>query len=292
MDGRTRSRSRARTRRDPDQSRIESVHALRCRARARLTARRTHVNSMQCATYPKIFGVGIRARIRSSSSTVTRLMPFLRQDSSTALTTIPRTNAGIFFMRAVAASSHAIVVGDSRPYSIAGAAGRFSRLLEAGDVPASPKRPTGRRACGARSEGETRELPRDVGAERIFGHQIAGHPVGPGAAAPAVAVHLALPASPAERGAAANVGEQLRGRPEVRETRAAKGPREDREVGARRDIAVRPYPHVVRPRRAPAGPSGVGPDRGQTGPRGRCRADSASVGTGSVSLRLHSPERS
>ena len=30
-------------------------------------------------TYPKIFGVGIRARIRSSSSTVTRSRPFLRQ---------------------------------------------------------------------------------------------------------------------------------------------------------------------------------------------------------------------
>ena len=42
----------------------------------------------------------------------------LAAGSSTALTTIPRTNAGIFFMRAAAASSHAIVVGDSRPYSI------------------------------------------------------------------------------------------------------------------------------------------------------------------------------
>ncbi len=39
---------------------------------------------------PKIFGVGIGARIRSSSST--------------APTTMPRTNAGIFFMRAAAVS--------------------------------------------------------------------------------------------------------------------------------------------------------------------------------------------
>ena len=55
-------------------------------------------------TYPKIFGVGIRARIFSNSSAVTRLMPFLRHESSTAFTTIPRTKAGIFFMRAAAAS--------------------------------------------------------------------------------------------------------------------------------------------------------------------------------------------
>src|SRR5438105_4134177 len=68
---------------------------------------------------PKIFGVGIRARIRSSSSTVTRSRPLLRQDSSTAFTTMPRTNTGIFFMRAAAASSHAIVTEDARPYSIA-----------------------------------------------------------------------------------------------------------------------------------------------------------------------------
>ena len=67
--------------------------------------------------YPKNFGVGIRARIRSSSSGVTRLMPFLRQVSSTALTTIPRTNAGILFMRSEAVSSHAIVAGESIPYS-------------------------------------------------------------------------------------------------------------------------------------------------------------------------------
>jgi hypothetical protein len=70
--------------------------------------------------YPKNFGVGIRARIRSSSSTVTRSSPLLRQDSSTALTTIPRTNAGIFFMRAAASSSQPMVAGDSGPYSIAG----------------------------------------------------------------------------------------------------------------------------------------------------------------------------
>jgi hypothetical protein len=47
-------------------------------------------------------------------------MPFLRHESSTAFTTIPRTKAGIFFMRAAAASSHAIVADDSRPYWIAG----------------------------------------------------------------------------------------------------------------------------------------------------------------------------
>ena len=67
--------------------------------------------------YPKNFGVGMRA-IASSSSTVTRPRPRLRQESSTALTTIPLTNAGILFMRSAAASSHAIVGGDSVPYWI------------------------------------------------------------------------------------------------------------------------------------------------------------------------------
>src|SRR5687768_9435397 len=75
---------------------------------------------------PKIFGVGIRARSFSSSSAVTRSMPFLRQESSTALTTIPRTNAGIFFIRSVAAASHAMVVGDSGPYWIAPVSGPFA----------------------------------------------------------------------------------------------------------------------------------------------------------------------
>ena len=45
---------------------------------------------VKSAIYPKTFGVGIRARIRSSSSTVTRLMPFRRHESSTARVTIPR----------------------------------------------------------------------------------------------------------------------------------------------------------------------------------------------------------
>src|SRR6476660_5241626 len=72
------------------------------------------------------------------------------------------------------------------------------------------------------------ELAGSVGAEGVLGHQVAGHPVGAGAASPAMAVHLALPASPAERRAAANVGEQFRGGPEVRETRAAKTPRKYR----------------------------------------------------------------
>ena len=58
-------------------------------------------------TYWKNFGVGIRARIRSSSSTVTRSRPLLRQDSSTALTTIPRTKAG---SSAYARRSHALVL--------------------------------------------------------------------------------------------------------------------------------------------------------------------------------------
>ena len=40
----------------------------------------------------------------------------------------------------------------------------------------------------------------------------------------------------------------------------AKRPREDREVGARRDIAVRPDPHVARTRGAAARATGVGPD--------------------------------
>ncbi len=43
----------------------------------------------------------------------------MRQDSSTAPTTMPRTNAGIFFMRSAAASSQAMVFGGSAPYSIA-----------------------------------------------------------------------------------------------------------------------------------------------------------------------------
>ena len=118
----------------------------------------------------------------------------MRQDSSTALTTIPRTNAGIFFMRAAAASSHAIVAGDSGPYLDRGAS----------------REPRDGRAAAEGEKGGPGERPGGVGAEGIFGHQIAGHPVGPGAAAPAVAVHLARPASPPERGAAANVGEQLR----------------------------------------------------------------------------------
>ena len=176
---------------------------------------------------------------------MTRSIPFLRQDSSTAPTTMPRTNAGIFFMRSAAASSQAMVFGDSAPYSIA-------------VFPSAPAADVRQRW---RARGNPGERPGRVGAERIFGHQIAGHPEGPGAAAAAVAVHLALPASPAERGALANAGEQLRGRPEVREARVAKRSREDREVGARRDIPVRPDPHVVRARRAPAGASGVGPDR-------------------------------
>ena len=100
--------------------------------------------------------VGIRARIRSSSSTVTRSRPFLRQESSTALMTMPRTNAGIFFMRAAAASSHATVAGDSAPYSIA----------VAPSVPATDARPRIARRATRRTSGR-------VGAERIFGHQIA-----------------------------------------------------------------------------------------------------------------------
>ena len=114
----------------------------------------------------------------------------MRQDSSTALTTMPRTNAGIFFMRAAAASSHAIVVVDSAPY--------WSVEVPT-DGPASDG-----------EKGRAGELARGVGAERIFGHQIASHPEGPGAAAPALAVHLTLPASTTERGALANASEQLR----------------------------------------------------------------------------------
>ena len=98
---------------------------------------------------PEDFGVGIRARIRSSSSTVTRSRPFLRQDSSTALTTIPRTNAGIFFIRSAAASSQAIVAGDSAPYSIA-------------ESPAPPRRPLGPRLAGygrATRRGDPANVP-------------------------------------------------------------------------------------------------------------------------------------
>ena len=159
-------------------------------------------------------------------------------------------------MRSAAASSQAMVAAESRPYSIAAVSrrpfdGRSRPAAALGPKAADKeKRGPGERAWG-------------VGAQRVFGHQVAGHSVGPGAAAPALAVHLALPASPAERGAAANVGEQLRGRPQVGQARVAKSPREDRQVGARGDIPVWPYPHVVRPRRAPAGPSGVGPETGQ-----------------------------
>src|SRR5262245_47177218 len=99
-----------------------------------------------------------------------------------------------------------------------------------------------------------------MGAERIFGHQIAGHPVSPGAAPSAVRVHLARTAPPLERGAAANVGKEPGGDPQLSESRAAKIPRKNREIWARCDIAVWPYPHVVRPCRTPARASGVNPD--------------------------------
>src|SRR5262245_21205265 len=88
---------------------------------------------------PKNFGVVILARIRSSSSTVTRSRPLLRQDSSTALTTIPRTNAGIFFMRAAAASSQAIVGADSPPYSINGGVAPKPRRGEGGPESSGPR---------------------------------------------------------------------------------------------------------------------------------------------------------
>ena len=217
--------------------------------------------------YPKNFGVGIRARIRSSSSTVTRLDAVL----AAGLLDGPDDHPPDERRDLLHARGGRIVPRDRRR--------RFAAVLDRGGVSPSPARGADEPRAAQREKGRPGELPGRVGAERIFGHQIAGHPVGPGAAAPAVGVHLALPASPAERGAAANVGEQLRGRPEVRESRAAKVPREDREVGARRDIPVRPYPHVVRPRRAPAGPSGVGPDL-RIGP---CRPPAS---------RRHSPERS
>src|SRR5207237_2308400 len=50
-------------------------------------------------------------------------------------------------------------------------------------------------------------------------------------------------------------------------TRVAQSARKAGEIGAAGDISVRPYPHVLGPRRAPAGPSGVGPDLGHTGHR-------------------------
>ena len=99
--------------------------------------------------YPNIFGVGIRAPDPVELATVTRSRPPLRQDSSTALTTMPRTNAGIFFMRAAAASSHATVAGDSGPYSI-------SRARAPGD---------GRRPLDG-EQGRPGERARGVGAER------------------------------------------------------------------------------------------------------------------------------
>src|SRR5688500_7002287 len=97
------------------------------------------VLSRDLGAYLKSFGVGIRARIRSSSSTVTRSSPSLRQDSSTALMTIPRTNAGTFFMRVAAASSQAIVGGDSPPYSIIGGASPKPRRGEDGPEPFGPR---------------------------------------------------------------------------------------------------------------------------------------------------------
>ena len=53
------------------------------------------------------------------------------------------------------------------------------------------------------------ELSRGVSAQRILRHDVAGHSVGPGAASAAVGIHLALPASPAERRALTDAGEEL-----------------------------------------------------------------------------------
>ena len=86
----------------------------------------------------------------------TRSMPFLRQDSSTALTTMPRTNAGIFFIRAAAASSHAIVVGGfrcrtrCRPLAAAPAARRGRDRVTARCARLAATRRTSR-ACACRA---------------------------------------------------------------------------------------------------------------------------------------------
>src|SRR5688572_3153393 len=72
------------------------------------------------------------------------------------------------------------------------------------------RRRTGPVSAAKRQKRRPRERPWGVGAEWILGHEIAGHAVGPGPAPPAVAIHLARPTPPPERGAAADVSEQLR----------------------------------------------------------------------------------
>ncbi len=89
---------------------------------------------------PKSFGVGMRSRIRSSSSTVTRGIPALWQCASTARTTMPRTKAGMRLIRsrasgsqASARSSAARVVGTSALFMARCRAG-FPRSPGMGDM--------------------------------------------------------------------------------------------------------------------------------------------------------------
>ena len=252
VDRRARHDARPRAASRPDQP---GTARRRKRARGARSRESPHVACRY--VHPKIFCVGIRARIRSSSSTVMWSRPLFRQDSSTALTTMPRTNAGIFFMRAAASSSQAIVVGDSGPYWSAG-------------IPAPPRRM--QRPWMAR-RGDPANVP-GVWVQRGLRPSNRRSSRRPGRGSPRSGRSSRTPRNAPERCPAADVGEQLRGRPEVRETRAAKSPREDREVRARGDISVRPYPHVVRPRRAPAGASGVGPYRGR---RRACPSPSGSL---------------
>ena len=159
-----------------------------------------------------IFGVGIRARIRSSSFDGHAVEAAL----AAGLLDGPDDHAADERGDLLHARGGRIVPRDGRR--------RFGAVLDRGPVlRARERRLTGRAPDATKRRRATGERAGRVRAERIFGHQIAGHPVGPGAAAPAVAVHLALAASPAERGAAANAGEQPRGRPQVRETRRCEG---------------------------------------------------------------------
>ena len=202
------------------------------------------------SSYPNIFGVGIRARIRSSSVDGHAVEAAL----AAGLLDGPDDHAADERGDLLHALGRRIVPRDRRR--------RFGAVLDC----RRPARPADDRRDGPGwREGATRRTSPACGCRGGLRPSDRRSSRRPGRGSRRSGRSSRTPRTVRRARAAANAVEQLRGGPEVRETRAAKGPREDREVGARGDIPVRPYPHVVRPRRAPAGSSGVGPDRRQTG---------------------------